>query len=345
MAKGRPAAMRSGQSKIHLFEIVIVANVVALHVLLHVEGLGLRFAALEHSVAVSGRVLVPLVLAGYVFRLAYSAMTGRLRGYLRRTLTWSWLALTLRLVLGATLVIHVYGWLKGLLRLVRPALYDDLLWEVDRWLFFGLSPNVFSLHAFGDPRLLEAIDATYGDIFLFTMAASVPFFFSLASERLRLAYATGFSALWLAGAWLYYLVPAMGPCYAFPEVWRPFVGEMAEAMRTQAYLFRNYQLVPLVGQGVIPPDFNLMAGIAAFPSLHVGSQTFLALWAHRLMPRLRLLFHLSVAVIFVGSVVTGWHYLVDSVAGALLGWASFRFAFGLYGLRRWSRSSSSVRPS
>ena len=332
----RLADVRRGHLKVYPFEIVIVANVVALHVLLHAEGLGLRLIALRHSVAVSGKALLTLFVAGFLFRLAYSALTGRLRCYLRRTLTWSWLFLSARLLLGATLVVHVYGWLKGLLRLVRPRLYDELLWDVDRWMFFGLSPNVFSLHGLAGSSLLRMIDTGYGAVFFFTLAASIPLLLPLSSDRLRIAFATGFSLLWLAGAWLYYLVPAMGPCYAFGEVWEPFMDQMPATAASQAYLFQNYQLVPLIRQGVIHPDFNLMAGIAAFPSLHVGSQTFLALWARRLMPRLRLAFYLSVALMVVGSVVTGWHYLVDSVAGLALGWGSFRIAYGLYGLRRWS---------
>jgi hypothetical protein len=328
--------LRRGRLKIHLFELVILANVAALHALLHAEGLGIRFVALRHTVAVAAQALLPLFFAGWLFRLAYSAATGRLRQYLRRTFTWSWLFLTLRLLLSTTLVIHVYGWLKGLLRLLRPRLYDQLLWDVDRWTFFGLSPNVFSLHALGEPAVLRTIDAGYGAVFFATMAASIPFFLPLASDRLRVAWATGYSLLWLAGAWLYYLLPALGPCYAFPEVWQPFAEHLPKAAASQAFLFRNYQLVPLIEQGVIHPDFNLMAGIAAFPSLHVASQAFLALWARRLLPRLRLVFDLSVVLIFVGSVVTGWHYLVDSVAGAVLGWACFRFGYALYGLRRWS---------
>jgi len=303
-------------------------------VLLHFENLGLRFVALEHTVVVAGKLLVPLFLLGCALRLAGAALTGRLRVYLRRILTWSWLFLSLRLLLGGTLVIHVYGWLKGLLRLLRPVLYDEQLWEIDRWISFGISPNVFSLNALGESAVLRLIDVTYGDVFLYTMAASIPFFFSMASDRMRIAFVTGYSALWLAGAWLYFLVPSMGPCYVFPEVWKPFVENMMTAMRSQAFLLENYRLVPLIRQGIIHPDFNLMAGIAAFPSLHVGSQTFLACWGHRLMPRLRIVFYLSAALIFVGSIVTGWHYMVDSIAGALLGWGFFRIGFGRYGLRR-----------
>ena len=59
-------------------------------------------------------------------------------------------------------------------------------------------------------------------------------------------------------------------------------------------------------------------GIAAFPSLHVGFQTYVFLWMRRLWTSGEVLFGIFVVVIFLGSMITGWHYFIDGVAGAAL---------------------------
>lgn len=320
--------------KVYLFEILLVLQVVALHALLAYKGVALRpGVALKHSFDVSMKVQLPLFLGGCLLRFVYSALRGRARVYLRRIFTWGWMFFSVRLLIAGALTTHVYCWLKGLLQLLRPELYDQLLWQIDRWIFFGFSPNVFSLYLFRHPLALRFVDLSYGTVFFYTLAGSIPFFYSLSSDRLRVAFATGYSVLWWGGAWLYFLVPSMGPCYAFAEVWKPFAADLPFHHGLQQVLLENHQLIPLLPQGKIPPGF-ILATIAAFPSLHVASQTFIALWIGRLVPWLRLVFYLSAAVIFVGSVVTGWHYLIDSIAGLAIGWATFRLGVDLYSLRR-----------
>ena len=46
--------------------------------------------------------------------------------------------------------------------------------------------------------------------------------------------------LWSAGAWFYLAVPALGPCYATPEILDPIRAEMPGAVNTQAALFAHY---------------------------------------------------------------------------------------------------------
>src|SRR5262249_26055266 len=80
---------------------------------------------------------------------------------------------------------------------------------------------------------------------------------------------------------------------------------------------------------------NPSLGIAAFPSLHVASQLYSALWVRRLAPTLGFVLLLTVGVLFVGSIVTGWHYLIDSVAGLVLAGAAHRLWARAWGLAGW----------
>jgi len=115
--------------------------------------------------------------------------------------------------------------------------------------------------------------------------------------------------MWIAGAWLYLLVPTLGPAYRFPGVWLPLSAMLGNTQQLQRVLMTNYQHV-LHNQQV-----NILLGIAAFPSLHVAFAMLVTLW---MRGRWRLLFGVITLIIFLGSIVTGWHYLIDSIAGLLL---------------------------
>ena len=340
-AQLRRAASRT-HAAVYPMELFVLANVVALHVLFYVHGMGLRVIATVNTLRVAGMLAIGLFVAGCLLRLGYAALKGKGRRYLARLRSRSWILLSLRILVACTLTIYFYSALKGLIQILHPVLYDELLWQIDRWTLFGFSPNVFSLYAFQHPAALAVIDVTYEKLFLTTLIVSIAVFFTLESARLRLAFATGCTAIWISSAWLYFLVPSLGPCYAFAEVWEPFRALLPENVRMQNYLMANYQMIRQIPVDRIPPEMHILGGVAAFPSMHVGSQAFIALWLSRLVRPLRIVGYFSVVLIFVGSLVTGWHYLVDSIAGVILAWVCFRLGFVLYGLQRWQ---SRQRPS
>lgn len=319
--------------KVYPFEAAILAQLAILHLFLYSKGLH-HLAVIHHSVTTTGRLLVPVFLAGLVAQALAAALGSGLGAYLRRIRRWPWIFLSLRLLLASALVVHIYVWIKSMLPLLHRRLFDEIFWEIDRWLFFGVSPNVLSLYLFQQPAVLRAIDVSYGAVFAGSFLGALAIFFTCRWDRLRIAFATGFSLLWLAGAWLYLATPSLGPCYVFPEVWKPFVPLLPASTFIQQALWENYQMVPMIGRGMIPPEFNLNEGIAAFPSIHVGLQMFVALWVARLWRFMKLPAYVSVALVFVGSIVTGWHYFIDSAAGLLLGWGAYRLGCRLAGLRR-----------
>lgn len=327
--------------KVHPFELAILAQLVILHVLLDRYGFVLEPSAILFTMARVGPGVALAVGVGIVLRAAYSWVTGRGPAYLRALKGWRWWLLTLRIVFFATLVVHVYGYLKLVIPIFHPRIFDQTFWELDRWLMFGLSPNVFFLHAFSNPTVLRVIDGTYGLVFRCTLITSIGFFFTFRNDRLRIAYATGMSTMWLVGAWLYLALPALGPCYVFPEIWAPFAEFFPNTLTMQGMLMQNYQLVEEMRRGVMSSNLNIMAGIAAMPSLHVASQLFVALWARRLTRGLGNFLLVTVLLLTLGSVITGWHYLIDALVGGLLAWGCYAFSLRLYGLQRFrSRSTS-----
>ena len=103
------------------------------------------------------------------------------------------------------------------------------------------------------------------------MAVAFAFFLSSPSRRLRYAFMTSNVFLWMAGAWLYLVIPSLGPAYRFPEVWLPYSPWFTLSHHFQVILFINYMSVVKLARGANLPVI-VTFGVAAFPSLHVGFQ-------------------------------------------------------------------------
>ena len=79
-----------------------------------------------------------------------------------------------------------------------------------------------------------------------------------------------------------------------------------------------------------------------FPSLHVAFQTFVFLWFRRLWTWGEVTFALFVFVIFLGSMITGWHYMIDGLAGLLLAWLVWAATARRYRIVRFTHLSRVV---
>jgi hypothetical protein len=271
------------------------------------------------------------------------ALARRERAYLHIIRRPAWIGDTVRLVLANAFVVYTYGWIKIFMPIVNPRLFDQELWDLDRILLAGLSPTVLLLDMFGNPLVLKAFDWSYAYIFLASTVVASAYFLSEPSRRVRVAFANGNAALWLTGAWLYVLFPSLGPAFRFPEVWFAYENGLRRTQAIQALLMRNYQNVLQAMRGEPHGEIQIVFGIAAFPSLHVAFQTYVFLWMRKLWTSGEVLFGIFALVIFLGSMITGWHYLIDGLAGialALLWWWVF---WRRAGLERWLAVRASTR--
>lgn len=267
--------------------------------------------------------IVTQTIAGVAARLLVDVARGR-RDYFRRIRSRAWMVDTFRLVLAVSLTFYTYGWIKLSMPAVHPGLFDQQLWDLDQLLFFGVAPTIFVLDTFGHPAFLKSIDWSYSVIFFASTWLASAFFLSDARNRIRAAFANGNAALWLVGAWLYMAVPSLGPAYAFHDIWLAHHESLPRSQYLQALLMRNYQNILRAMRGEAHGDINIMFGIAAFPSLHVAFQTYVFLWMRRLWTSGEVLFGIFAAAIFLGSMITGWHYFIDAVAGLILAWLCWR---------------------
>ena len=240
------------------------------------------------------------------------------RGYFAAVRRRGWIVDTIRMAVFGTITVMTYGWIKLVVPIYHPRLFDQELWNLDQAMLLGVSPNVLLLDLLPNRWFLLTIDTTYAYVFFATFMVTLGYFLSEPSRRIRIAFSNGNTVLWITGAWLYMLVPSLGPAFRFPEIWFAYSQSLPRTQYFQAMLMRNYQNVLRMSGGNGGADVQLILGIGAFPSLHVAFQTFVLLWVRRVWPSGQLLFAIFAAAILIGSVVTGWHYLIDGLAGIVI---------------------------
>ncbi len=298
----------------YFFEIIIVLNFLLIQLLL--------WRITRAPLATMARVLAMLIpvfviqaLIGIAIRIAVAGH--QRREYVDAVRSTEWIVDTARIVVFSALSVHTYGWIKISIPLIHPRLFDRELWNLDQAMFFGHSPDIFLLDLFSNRMVLRFFDWTYANVFILSINVASIFFLSAASRRLRIAFTNSNTLMWLVGAWLYVLTPSLGPAYRFPQVWLPLSATLANTQELQRILMTNYQMVLRFARGVNQP-VNILYGIAAFPSLHVAFEVLVYLWVRRVWRLGAVLFVVFTGIIFLGSVVTGWHYLIDSIAGVVL---------------------------
>lgn len=112
------------------------------------------------------------------------------------------------------------------------------------------------------------------------------------------------------------LVPALGPCFVDPPRFAWVRDDLVgEAQHFLAFSFNEAQRAVAAGQ---PIETRTFAGIAAFPSLHVGHMIVVACVASRTCPIYALHVLWTTSWTFIATLAFGWHYAVDAIAGIAL---------------------------
>lgn len=315
---------------VRAYEILVVLQVAIVILLIRgVARIDLSVPGTLADMRAAAALIVLFVVAALLVRTAAVAARrgrGRAGRYLRAVARPRPLIDLIRLIAVLSLATYGYSWLKVSVPLLNPALWDAALARLDAAIHLGLNMNRFALELLSLPVLLRAIDAYYG-LFLATVLAAVGWFATGLSTLERTRFASGLVVLWLSSAWLYLAVPALGPCYAFPEDYAAIRRAVPLQTFTQERLLAQYRLVRgLRTSGAEGMVLDPVLGVAAMPSLHVAAQVYVAFFARR---RSRPLFHFyaaAAALTFFGSLVTGWHYAVDGYAGFLMGALAARWA-------------------
>ncbi len=309
-----------------LYEVLLLADVVVVILLLRTRArinLDVVRTLLDLRPFVA---FLALVLLGCILlRALLAARRGWRRGLarLRAMLKLRSLGDLVRFLAAVALTSYAYSWLKVAVPLLRPdVLYDPDLFRVETALHFGVNPGRLFQGLLPYPVLWRALDATYGT-FIFTVIAGLGWFGATLSMRDRARFAAGFAFLWISGSWFYLAVPSLGPCYVLKDDYTEIRASMPSQSATMDLLFAHYGRVRAFHRRPEGSDLAPYLGVAAMPSLHVGAQAFLMLFARRRSRAVFLIFAVLTAVTFFTAVVSGWHYAIDGYVALVLAWVAF----------------------
>lgn len=247
---------------------------------------------------------------------------------------WSWKRLAyICLGLGSFYTCYVsYRNLKSYLPVIRDGvLFDHRMLELDHFLTFGHNPAELLHNLLGTTVAAQVLAAFYVS-YLMIIPVSLGAFLVWGKDlSLGAWYATALSLNWVLGAISYYLVPTLGPAFAQPSSFLDL--PVTQVTSLQTALFR-------AGVGFKEdPTGNHIYGIAGFASLHVSVVVTMCLLFERagLKAVIRWATWAFLAFTVIATIYFGWHYIVDDIAGAFIGWLSVSvgaWATGNRGRRR-----------
>ena len=228
-------------------------------------------------------------------------------------------------VLVPTLSVHFL--LKSFIHLINPRVWDLQLGRFDQALHLGVSPSVFLSLLLYNPLFLHLLDVVYSSLYFFILVVYTAVLLGLLPPRRKLAFTAAFVLLWIVGMAVYIALPSWGPVFVVPQEFADSLRFMPVTTTVQSVLFG--EISSLVRHPLAPRVIRFGC-VAAFPSLHVAVISLFALASRSVSRRW---FQVNVAllvVMVVGSVITGYHYLVDSYAGFLLAAGAWWLALVVY---------------
>ena len=216
-------------------------------------------------------------------------------------------------LIGFYLTYMAYRNLKSVVPLLRPGeLFDRQLAELDRSMFGGHDPAALLHAALGTGVATHVLSSAYVVFIVFlplTIGVALVF---LDDLRAGLFYTTAQSVNWVLGAASYFLLPALGPIYAYPAA---FAGLPVSEVTGLQQMLLDQRVDFLRDPAAATPQ-----AIAAFASLHISMSLTAAVAAHLLGLGRRLKIGLWIWFVLttLATVYLGWHYVLDDVGGVVL---------------------------
>ena len=254
--------------------------------------------------------------------------------------TWATLVATARerwpwgrfaFVIGSIAAFYVtylcYRNIKSYLPLARPRILDGELADFERSLF-GQDPATLLHQLLGTGVAAQVLSTVYLLFLTFVPISLGVTLVCFGNRAGALWWVSVLSINWVIGALSYFVLPSMGP--AFTEPWLfSALPDTGTAMLQHSLLEERRTFVGNpVGSGELQ-------SIAAFASLHISIVYAGALMAQLLRaPRaIRIGMWVYLALTFPATIYFGWHYVVDDVAGFVIGFFSVYLGAVLTGWR------------
>jgi CDP-diacylglycerol--glycerol-3-phosphate 3-phosphatidyltransferase len=203
-----------------------------------------------------------------------------------------------------------YRNLKGFLPFLTDQDYDPDLLSLDRAFFFGHDPGPLLHDLLGTGIAAQVLSTVYLFFLAFVPISLGAALIASANPIPGLWYVTALGINWTLGIVSYLMIPSLGPIFVAPELYSTLPETGTSALQ-QALVYERHDA--LAGGGA--------QSIAAFASLHVSVVFTAALIAQLLKVNRVLRYALwgFLGLTMLATLYFGWHYVVDDIAGLLIG--------------------------
>ncbi|HVW58248.1 MAG TPA: phosphatase PAP2 family protein [Rhizobiaceae bacterium] len=229
--------------------------------------------------------------------------------------------------------VSAFGVLKGAIAILSPFYLDRTLSHLDHILAFGAAPYERLWWLATSPAAVMVLNFAYNFWFLILIGTCFSVAISARDTALRHQFIAAFMLIWTVGGFFMAVgFSSAGPCYfaliGLGDAYQPLVDSL-KAISADHSVWALYTQDTL-WQGYIGTRAG-SAGISAFPSMHVAMATLYALYWSSRSKAAGIAFWLFAFVIYVGSIVLGWHYAVDGIGGSILALFLWKLAGAVFG--------------
>ena len=225
-----------------------------------------------------------------------------------------WVTSTTLMIVGSVLASsYVYTVIKAYIFLFRNA-QDPSIVAIDGLAFSKPIYTWFADLGTKHSAISHALDYVYVFFFAYMLICLAGLLLRGDRKKLR-QYCIASLLCYLLGAPLYFVIPTMGPAFFDAHAFQ-FVQEQGLISGAIQAELRHNMASLLAGNLHVLPTFGF---VAAIPSLHVTHTVIIGHFSKTT----RTSYVVALAFTFltaISTLVLGWHYWIDVLAGALLAW-------------------------
>lgn len=241
-------------------------------------------------------------------------------------------------ILAFTPLMMMFAALKPDIARIRPFMWDQTLMQLGIWMGFGTHYWQILWPLLGHPAITAFLSIAYALWFPVMFGCLFWQLNRSSRDSTRSQFLLSYAFAWFFGGFvLATIFSSAGPAFYShivpgPNPYAPLLHYLRETARhwpvwtvnVQDMLWHSY----VTGTGDIE-------GISAMPSMHVTIATLMALLAWRINRTVGIAFTAFAFVILIGSIMLGWHYSADGLAGIALGYVFWIMAGKV--TRMWAR--------
>ena len=205
-----------------------------------------------------------------------------------------------------------YRNLKNFLPQLGGELQDPLLHRIDQLLAFGYEPAALMHSVLGEGISAHVLAFVYLLFLPLSPASLVVWLVWARNISYGYWYATAHCLTWALGTASYYLVPSLGPNFAYVWLYTDLDQTGVKALQDALYYGRTDMLYN--------PFADSIQSVAGFASLHVAIILTLALVTQYTVRHawIRWSMWMLFALTVMSTLYFGWHYIADDIAGAVI---------------------------